>query len=117
MNNSKKTDLGNMEIFARNLVRHLQYSGKTQKEVAAAVKVSTGTFCDWVKCRSYPRMDKIQLLADYFDVQVSDLVDDVNMAKEAVSDMDQEVLDLFHKVPEEKREFVLSLIRLTIEQL
>lgn len=117
MNNSVKTDLGNPEIFARNLTRYLNLSGKTQKEVAAAVKVSTGTFNDWVKCRVYPRMDKVQLLAEYFGIQVSDLVDDINIAKEIVSDKDQEVLDLFHEVPEEKREFVLSLIRLTIEKL
>jgi repressor LexA len=117
MNNSVKTDLGNPEIFARNLTRYLNLSGKTQKEVAAVVNVSTGTFCDWVKCRVYPRMDKVQLLAEYFGIQVSDLVDDVNIAKDIVSDKDQEMLDLFHKVPEEKREFVLSLIRLTIEKL
>jgi repressor LexA len=117
MNKSVRTDLGNPEIFARNLTRYLNLSGKTQKEVAAVVNVSTGTFCDWVKCRVYPRMDKVQLLAEYFGIQVSDLVDDVNIAKDIVSDKDQEMLDLFHKVPEEKREFVLSLIRLTIEKL
>jgi repressor LexA len=117
MNNSAKTDLGNPEIFARNLMRYLNLSEKTQKEVAAVINVSPGTFNDWIKCRVYPRMDKVQLLAEYFGIQVSDLVDDVNIAKDIVSDKDQEMLDLFHKVPEEKREFVLSLIRLTIEKL
>jgi hypothetical protein len=62
-------------------------------------------------------MDKVQLLAEYFGIQVSDLVDDVNIAKDIVSDKDQEMLDLFHKVPEEKREFVLSLIQTTIDNL
>ena len=117
MNNSVKTDLGNLEIFARNLIRYLNNSGKTQKEVSEAVGVSTGTFNDWVKCRIYPRMDKVQALARIFGVQVSDLVDDVNIAKEIVSDTDQKYLDLFHKVPEERREFVLSLIRTTIDNL
>ena len=88
-----------------------------QKEVAKAIFVSAGTFCDWMKGRAYPKMDKIQLLADYFGVQVSDIVDDVNPAKETVTDMEQEVIDLFHQVPKEKREFVLSLIRLTIDKL
>ncbi len=117
MNNSVKTDLGNLEIFARNLIRYLNNSGKTQKEVSEAVGVSTGTFNDWVKCRIYPRMDKVQSLAEFFGIQVSDLVDDVNLAKDIVSDTDQEFLDLFHKVPEERREFVLSLIRTTIDNL
>ena len=30
---------------------------------------------------------------------------------------DQEILDLFHKVPEGKRELVLSMIRVAIENL
>ncbi len=117
MNKSVKTDLGNQEIFSRNLKRYLENSGKKQKEVAAAIYVSTGTFCDWIKGRAYPRMDKVQLLADYFGINKSDLVEDVNVSTEAVSDEDQKVLDLFHKVPEEKREFVLSLIQATIDNL
>lgn len=117
MNKTTKTDLGNHEVFARNLKRYLDNSGKTQKEVAAAIYVSTGAFCDWLKCRAYPRMDKIQALAEYFGINKSDLVDDVTVTKESVSNEDQMVLDLFHKVPKEKREFVLSLIRATIDNL
>ena len=88
-----------------------------QKEVAEAVKISTSTFCDWTKGRAYPRMDKVQALADYFGIQKSDLVEAVNITSESVSDEDQKVLDLFHKVPKEKREFVLSLIQATIDNL
>ena len=114
MSNLFKTDLGSREIFTRNLKKFLQESGKTQKEVADAVGVSYGTFCDWTKGRAYPRMDKVQLLADFFEVRKSDLVDDIpdDEYKE-----DQKVLDLYHQVPKEKREFVLSLIKATIDNL
>ena len=114
MSNLFKSDLGSREIFTRNLKKFLQESGKTQKEVADAVGVSYGTFCDWTKGRAYPRMDKVQLLADFFGVRKSDLVDDIpdDEYKE-----DQKVLDLYHQVPKEKREFVLSLIQATIDNL
>ena len=115
MNKSIKTALGNQEIFSRNLKRYLENSGKTQKEVAAAVNVGTGTFCDWIKGRAYPRMDKVQALADYFGIQKSDLVENENIKQDAVSEEDQKVLDLFHRVPKEKREFVLSMIRAAAE--
>ena len=111
------TDLGNKEIFIRNLKRQLEISGKKKIEVAKAIGVSSGNFSDWLKGRSYPRMDKIQRLAEFFDVQMADLVDDVNIAKETVSNEDQEVLDWFHKVPKEKREFVLSMIRAASDNL
>ena len=115
MNKSVKTDLGNKEIFAQNLKRYLNLAGVQQKDVAAAIKVSTSTFSDWVSGRSYPRMDKVQLLAEYFGIRKSDLVEDVNDAPDPTED--QKVLDLFHRVPKEKREFVLSLIQATIDNL
>lgn len=117
MNNQIKTDLGNKEIFIRNLKRYLENSGKKQIEVANAIFVSPGTFNDWLKGRAYPRMDKIQALAEYFGIKKSDLVEDVNIAKETVSEEDQEVLDWFHKVPKENRELVLSMIRAAAKNL
>ena len=117
MNNPRKSDFGNHEIFARNLTRLVKLSGKTQKEVAAVVHVSTGTFCDWIKGRTYPRMDKLQALADFFGVKKSELVEDATLPDPSVPEEDQKILDLFHQVPKEKREFVLSLIQATIDNL
>ena len=117
MNKAQKNNSINLDVFTRNFKRHLALSGKRQVEVANAVGVSTGTITDWKKGRSYPRMDKIQLLAEFFGIQKSDLVEDVNVAKETVSNEDQEVLDWFHKVPKEKREFVLSMIRAASDNL
>ena len=117
MNKSAKTNLGNQEIFSRNLKKYLDDSGKTQKEVAAAIYVSTGTFCDWIKGRSYPRMDKVQSLADYFGIKKSDLVEEYCPENDEDLAADEKVLELFHKVPKEKREFALSLIQATIDNL
>lgn len=71
----RKSDLGNKEIFSKNLQTLLKKRHLTQKEVADAIGVSTSTFCDWIKERAYPRMDKIQLLADYFNIEKSDLIE------------------------------------------
>lgn len=117
MSKTINTNLGNKEIFIRNLKRYLEISNKTQTEVAKGIGVTTGTFCDWLKGRAYPKIDKIQRLADYFGVSKSDLVEDTNVATKIVSDQDQEVLDWFHKVPKEKREFVLSMIRAAVDNL
>ena len=112
-----QTNLENKMIFANNLKRYLQLSGKSQKEVAAAIGVTTGNFCDWVNLRTYPRMDKLQALADYFGVPKSALVEDGTVEKDLISDEDQEVLDLFHQVSKEKRELVLSMIRAAVDNL
>lgn len=117
MNKSVKTDLGNKEVFSRNLLRLIKMSGKTQVEVAKYVKVSQGTISDWSSGRSYPRMDKVQLLAEYFGVNKSDLVEDVYVAKETVLEEDQEVLDLLHKVPKAKRSEAIALCKAVLSSL
>lgn len=66
----------NKTVFARNLRHFIDKENVRQKDVAAAAKVSTGTVCDWLNERSYPRMDKIQLLANFFKIEKSDLIED-----------------------------------------
>lgn len=113
----KKTKNENGEVFSRNLQRHMRMSQAKHVDVAKAIGVAPCTITDWVKERTYPRMDKVQLLADYFGIQKSELLEDVYVAKETVTEEDQKVLDLFHKVPKEKRELVLSMIRAALDNL
>lgn len=115
MNNTIKTDLGNKEVFSRNLRRYIDQSGKTQKEIAQALGVGQSTFCDWVKGRIYPRMDKVQMLADYFGIKKSDLVEDKNIASQTVSDKEQLVLDLFHQIPDDRKEFFIKMLQVEID--
>ena len=117
MNEKVITNLGNKEIFIRNVKRNLANSGSKQIDVCRAIGVSTGTFSDWMKGRSYPRMDKIQLLAEYFGVKKSDLVEDVNVPKNAVSEEDQKVLDLLHKIPQDKREAAIEMCEAVLKNL
>ena len=104
---TNKKDLDPKVIFANNLKRYLQLTGKTQKEVAAAIGVTTGNFCDWVSCRSYPRPEKVQALANYFGIKKADLVEEFAVNEEDLDD--QKILDLFHQVPKEKRAEAIAL--------
>lgn len=70
------TSIGNKEIFAKNLVYYVEKSGKTQKEISDVVGVSTSTFNDWVKAKKYPRIDKVEILANYFRILKSDLIEE-----------------------------------------
>jgi repressor LexA len=73
---SKNENLFNKQVFVNNLKYYIQKKGVMQKDVAEAIGVSQGAFTDWMKLRNYPRMDKIQLLAEYFGIEKSDLVED-----------------------------------------
>ena len=63
------------EIFSRNLNYYMNERGKSRKEVADTIGVSYFTFTDWVKGKKFPRMDKVEKLAKYFMIKVSDLVE------------------------------------------
>jgi transcriptional regulator with XRE-family HTH domain len=64
------------ETFAKNLRRYMEAAGKNQKEMAAIVGVSAPTFNEWLKAKKYPRIDKVEKLANYFGVLKSDLIED-----------------------------------------
>lgn len=76
------------QIFSNNLRRFITDSGKTQKEIADAVGVSAPTLNEWVSGKKFPRIDKIQKLADYFGVLKSDLIEEkLTEEKEKDNDM------------------------------
>ena len=68
--------MDNKSIFAKNLKRQMELKGKTRRDVCAALGFSYYTFSDWVNGKKYPRMDKVEMLADYFGILKSDLIEE-----------------------------------------
>lgn len=64
------------DVFARNLKMYMDMAGKNQKEMAEIIGVSAPTFNEWLKAKKYPRIDKIERLANYFGILKSDLIED-----------------------------------------
>ena len=68
--------LGNKDIMARNIQYYMDKYEKTRQDMCNALGVKYTTFTDWVKGNSYPRIDKIELMANYFGISKADLVED-----------------------------------------
>lgn len=77
----------NKTIFAANLKRYMDINKKTRREMCEALGVSYYTFSDWVNAKKYPRMDKVESLANYFGIQKSDLIEE-KMTEEKEKDND-----------------------------
>lgn len=73
---NRLTDASNKKVFARNLTYFIAQSGKTQKELADMLGVAQSTFNNWCTGVRYPRMDKVEKLANYFGIKKSDLIED-----------------------------------------
>ncbi len=69
------TDQERKKAFSNNLLKILEEREKSQVEVANAIGVSQQTFNTWCRGVALPRMGKIQLLADYFHVNMSELIE------------------------------------------
>lgn len=64
-----------IKIFTDNFAKQMKRVDKNQKEVADALGVSAPTVHDWLKGKKMPKMTNVQKLADYFGVNLSDLVE------------------------------------------
>lgn len=71
------------EVFAKNLTYYIERSGKTQRDVADAIGVSAPTMSDWANGKKFPRMDKVEMLANYFGCLKSDLIEDKTEMKKS----------------------------------
>lgn len=111
--------MDNKNIFSTNLKRYMELSGKSRTDISEALGISYFTVSDWVNGKKYPRMDKVELLANYFGIQKSDLIEDKtekNPPSEelTLSEGEKMLIDLFRKVPEDQQKMVLQMIRVAL---
>lgn len=117
--------LGNKEIMAKNIKKYMAIKGVNQTEMCNALGFKFMTLSDWLHAKTYPRIDKIELMANYFGVSKSDLVEERaeeephyyldDEAREAAeflfNNPDYKVLfDASRKVKKEDIEFVRQMI-------
>lgn len=118
------SELGNKEIMAANLQYYMDKNGLSRQDLCQAIGVKYTTLTDWLKANTYPRIDKIELMANYFGITKADLVEE---RKEASADdtaafrdrMKEEygvLFDLIDKASDYQRELVEDLLRAFIEK-
>ena len=110
------TSIGNKETLAKNLSFYVEQCGKSQRELAEIAGVAPSTFNDWMKGRKYPRIDKIELLANYFGILKSDLIEEKPTAGvDGYSENVRKLIDFAKSVPENKAEMILRVMRSILE--
>lgn len=65
-------------ILSKNLRMLMQRFGKERTDICNDLGFKYTTFTDWYNGNKYPRIDKIEMLAKYFGVLKSDLIEDKN---------------------------------------
>lgn len=78
------SDLGNKEIFVKNLKYYMKLNNKDRNDVCRDLGIPYTTFADWYNAKIYPRIDKIQMLANYFEIKKSDLIEGKKLASDKI---------------------------------
>lgn len=69
------SDLGNKEVFSENLNYYMKLNDKDRMDICNDLDFKYSTVRDWTLGNIYPRIDRIEILANYFGIQKSDLIE------------------------------------------
>ena len=64
------------KVFVRRLSYYMELRGKNQMDLMNDLNLSSSTVSTWCTGKKLPRMNKIQMLADYFGIEKSDLIEE-----------------------------------------
>ena len=69
-------DNRNKQIMASNIKRYMEMKGVTNQQLCDALDFKYTTFMDWIKGVTYPRIGKVEAMANYFGCEKSDLIEE-----------------------------------------
>lgn len=101
------SDLGNKKIMAENIQRYMHSFGVSRKKLATDLNVSYTTLTDWIKGNTYPRIDKIEMMANYFHISKADLVEKPHKENKAAEIVAAHVDE---DTPDEERQQIINFI-------
>lgn len=109
-NNTKKT-------FARLLQYYANIRGKQQSDLVKDLKLSQSTVSNWWTGEKMPRMNNIQMLADYLGVEKSDLLEDKsdNPSQNTLSADEQLLISAYRSLTSDDKEKLFERIQELLE--
>ncbi len=87
-------------VFADNLKMYLNAKGLSQIDLANYMQCSSSTVSDWCNGKKYPRVDKMQRMADWLGIQMSDLTS----VHDKLEDADMAFYNRYKQLTEDEKE-------------
>lgn len=89
----------NKETMAKNIRYHLDRLGIERQKMCDDLGFNYTTVCEWMNAHAYPRIDKIEMMANYFGISKSDLVEERKSPVDAVAEgLPEYAADLLFRV-------------------
>lgn len=97
----------NKKIFANNLSFYMEQKGVDRNTLCADLDLKYTTVRDWLKGITYPRIGKIELLANYFNINKSDLIENKISTAQPSDSLLEEITNTARKLNTENKKIVL----------
>ena len=87
--------LGNKEIMAKNIRHYMELKGKDRNQICKDLGFKYTTFTDWINGN---RIDKIELMANYFGITKADLVEENGLSARDNRDIKKDLDNIMEKL-------------------
>ncbi len=84
------------KIFSENLIFFMNLRGKTQTDIITDLDINKSVISSWCNGTRLPRMNKLELIANYLDVPFWRLIEDKN--KQSMFDENQHFSIILKKI-------------------
>lgn len=90
--------MNSRDVFINNLKAIMKERKVSRRQLAEGLNVPYTTLTDWCTGRIFPRVEKINLIADYFNIKKSDLIEEITEEDDDVLYDDVVKVDVFSKI-------------------
>lgn len=109
----------NKLIMARNIQRYMDQRGITRQQLCDALDIKYTTLRDWLKGITYPRIGKVEAMANYFGCEKSDLIEDKEkptvQEDDGFTDNQRKLMEFAKSVPDDKAAMILRVMKSIVE--
>ena len=105
------------QIMAENIERLMNRKGVSNQQLCDDLNIKYTTFLDWKKGVTYPRIGKVELLANYFGVKKSELIEKQITEDDIVEANEVAIISRRAMSSEEYKNIALALLELDDAEL
>lgn len=111
----------NKRILSQNIKRFRDAKGVTNQQICDDLDFRYTTYMDWINAVTYPRIGKIEAMAQYFGCAKSDLIEAKNEDSEkpvipdGLTEDQRALLEFARTLPEDKASLALRLLQSIVE--
>ena len=109
----------NKLIMAKNIQRYMDQRGISRQQLCDALDIKYTTLRDWLKGITYPRIGKVEAMANYFGCEKSDLIEDKKEKptdeNDGLSENQKVLIEFAKSLSEDQAALALRLLKSLVE--